>query len=155
MCFEQNDLINQDWPSYWPRSQCYWLVYVLTHILSLSLIYRFFVNHKHFFDAINLLPHAKLVTSTQFDTLRCSSKKRERCPRRRFACQIFQTQVFENFFYSHFTFNIKLNRIVPRAYGKRTVSCSDAWPSILETWKRPRGKVNMGVISSATELRKR
>ena len=33
-------------------------------IYSLSLIYRFFVNHKHFFDAINLLPHAKFVTST-------------------------------------------------------------------------------------------
>lgn len=34
------------------------------YTLSLSLIYRFFVNYKHFFDAINLLPHAKFVTST-------------------------------------------------------------------------------------------
>ena len=38
--------------------------YPYTLSLSLSLINRFFANYKHFFDAINLLPHAKFVTST-------------------------------------------------------------------------------------------
>lgn len=123
-------------------------------IYSLSLIYRFFVNHKHFFDAINLLPHAKFVTSTLI-LFAVLARKGNGALEDALHVKFCELKFLRKFFCSHFTFNIKLNRIVPRAYGKRTVSCSDAWPSILETWKRPRGKVNMGVISSATELRKR